>query len=75
MARPKKVVEEQNVVTSTAMDNKFEQISDERVQVTLKDKNLKNHTIYLTYGFVEFKDGKASVLPKTRDILKKMGVI
>ena len=70
MARPRKVVEEQVNNTVSVSKN-----ADERVAVELKDKNLKTYTVYLPYGFVKFEDGKASVLPKTRDILKNMGVI
>lgn len=72
MARPKKVVEGQ--VNKTAPVSVAKN-ADERVVVELKDKNLKTYTVYLPYGFVKFEGGKASVLPKTRDILKNMGVI
>lgn len=72
MARPKKVVEEQ--VNKTAPVSVAKN-ADERVVVELKDKNLKTYTVYLPYGFVKFEGSKASVLLKTRDILKNMGVI
>ena len=73
MARPKKVVVEEQVVEEQ-IKQAVNQV-DERVTVTLKDKDLKNYGVYVPYGFVEFKDGKANVLPQTQEILKKMGVI
>lgn len=69
MARPRKV-QEDNVVTDTASVQ-----VNEYTEVKLKDKNAKELVVYLPYGYVEFKDGKAMVSQRAKTALKEMGVI
>lgn len=70
MARVKKVVE-----TDVVSDSESTVINDERIDVKLKDKKVKNLTVYLPYGYVEFKDGKANVTQQSKSLLTDMGVI